>query len=82
MCGFRIDRLDPSFLGSIERTFLFICQTHPFLKRFIEKNIFEGFRKNGREKVTRAKAEAKTAATANNDGDKTTRPPISAGRAS
>ena len=32
--GFDKDRLCPIFLGSIERTFLFIRQTQPFLKRF------------------------------------------------
>ena len=32
--GFDEDRLCPIFLGSIERNFLFIRQTQPFLKRF------------------------------------------------
>ena len=39
--GFDEDRLCSIFLGSIERTFLFIRQTQPFLKRFCKRNIFE-----------------------------------------
>ena len=54
--GFDEDRLCPIFLGSIERTFLFIRQTQPFLKRFCKRNIFECFRENRREKVTRTKS--------------------------
>ena len=44
------------FLGSIERTFMFIRQTQPFLKRFCKWNIFESFWENCHEKVTRTKS--------------------------
>ena len=54
--GFDEDRLYPLFLGSIERTFLFIRQTQPFRKRFSKWNIFKSFRENRREKVTRTKS--------------------------
>ena len=54
--GFGEDRLCPIFLSSIERTFLFTCQTQPLLKRFCKRNIFECFRENRREKVTRTKS--------------------------
>ena len=53
---FDVDRLCPIFLSSIERTFLFIRQTQPLLKRFCKRNIFECFRENHREKVTRTKS--------------------------
>ena len=54
--GFDIDRLCPIFLSSIERIFLFIRQTRPFLKRFCKQNIFECFGENRREKITRTKS--------------------------
>ena len=54
--SFDVDRLFPIFLSSIERTFLFIRQTQPFLKRFCKRNIFKCFRENRREKVTCTKS--------------------------
>ena len=54
--NFDVDKLCPIFLSSIERTFLFIRQTQPLLKRFCKRNIFESFRENRREKVTRTKS--------------------------
>ena len=58
MGGFDVDRLVSIFFGSIERTFLFIRLIQLFLKRFKERNIFEGFRENGRERSLISKAEA------------------------
>ena len=52
---FDVDRFS-IFLRSIERNFLFICQTQSFLKRLCERNIFEGFRENRRVEVTRTKS--------------------------
>ena len=54
--SFNVDRLCTIFLSSIERTFLFIRQTQPFLKRFCKQNIFECFQENCPGKVTRAKS--------------------------
>ena len=55
-----VDRLCPIFPGSIERTFLFIRQTQPFLKRFCKRNIFECIRIVVRKSLA-PKAEAKKA---------------------
>ena len=54
--GFGIDSSSTIFLVSIESTFLFHRQTQLFLKRFCVRNLFEGFRKHRREKVTRTES--------------------------
>ena len=82
MGGFDKDGLCPIFLGSIERTFLFIRQTQPFLKRFCKWNTLNVSEKIVVRKSLAPKAEAKKAGSANNDADDTPRPPISAGIAS
>ena len=74
--GFDVDRLCPVFLGSIERTFLFIRQTQPFLKRFCERTSSNVSEKNVVRKSLAPKTEAKMAGSANNDAEEPISPII------
>ena len=73
--------LGPIIEGSIEKTFLLIRQTQPFLKRFSERIIFEDFQKNVVRKSFALNVEVKNLDSANNEADETPRPHISAVRA-
>ena len=44
--SFDVGKWGPVSLRSIEKIFMFVRQTKPFLKRFCERNICEGLRDN------------------------------------
>ena len=77
--GFDVDRLCPIFLSSIERTFLFICQTQSAFVNETSSNVSE---KTVVIKSLATKTETREAGSANTDAYETSRPPISASRAS